>query len=141
MPTKEELKELAKLRLKEAETLFDAELYDGAVYLCGYAVEFALKARICQLLEVNEYPSYGRLKTAYAVHDLSQLLLLSGLKNKMSAGDIKLRTNWFLITPDSSSPDQKMIWTPEIRYQPKDFILKKGNYSAVSLEINFKAKS
>ncbi len=85
-------------------------------------VEFALKARICQLLDVNEYPSSGKLKTAYAVHDLSQLLLLSGLKNKMSAGDIKLRTNWFLITPDSSSPDQKMIWTPEIRYQPKGFI-------------------
>ena len=115
MATKEELKELAKLRLKEAETLFDAELYDGAVYLCGYAVEFALKAKICKLLDVDEYPSSGKLKTAYAVHDLSQLLLLSGLKNKMNTGDIKLRTNWFLITPDTSSPNQKMIWTPEIR--------------------------
>ncbi len=49
MPTRNELKELAKLRLAEAEKLCDAGYYDGAAYLCGYAVEFALKARICRL--------------------------------------------------------------------------------------------
>ena len=57
MPTRNELKELAKLRLKEAETLFDAGLYDGAVYVCGYVIELALKARICKLLDISEYPS------------------------------------------------------------------------------------
>ena len=35
MPTRDEFKELAKLRLQEAETLFQAGLYDGAAYLCG----------------------------------------------------------------------------------------------------------
>ncbi|RLC04104.1 MAG: hypothetical protein DRI57_28560 [Deltaproteobacteria bacterium] len=57
MPTRNELKELAKLRLKEAETLFNAGLYDGSAYLCGYVTEFALKARICKLLGIDEYPS------------------------------------------------------------------------------------
>ncbi len=42
MPTRNELKELAKLRLREAETLFNAGLYDGSAYLCGYVTEFAL---------------------------------------------------------------------------------------------------
>ncbi len=38
MPTRNELKELAKLRLEEAETLFNACLYDGTVYICGYVI-------------------------------------------------------------------------------------------------------
>jgi hypothetical protein len=46
MPTRNDLKELAKLRLAEAETLYHAGYYDGATYLCGYAVEFALKATL-----------------------------------------------------------------------------------------------
>lgn len=109
MPTRAEFKQLAKLRLREAETLFSAGLYDGAAYLCGYAVEFALKARICKLLGLNEYPETGRLKTAYAVHDFNQLLILSGLQPKLDPGNADLFTNWSVATP----------WTPERRYQPK----------------------
>jgi len=109
MPTRSELKELAKLRLKEAETLFAARLYDGAVYLCGYAVEFALKARICRLLGVNEYPSSGNLKSVYAVHNFNQLLLLSGLQSKLDQNNVALFSNWSIATP----------WTPERRYSPK----------------------
>lgn len=109
MPTRKELKELAKLRLKEAETLFHAGFYDGAVYLCGYVIEFALKARICRVLDIDDYPSSGKLKSAYAVHDFDQLLLLSGLKNKLNAANVELYTNWSIATP----------WTPELRYEPK----------------------
>lgn len=109
MPTRNELRELAKLRLKEAETLFSAGLYDGTVYLCGYVIEFALKARICKLLEIDEYPASGKLKSAYAVHDFDQLLLLSGLKNKLNNANAELYANWSVATP----------WTPEIRYSPK----------------------
>ena len=35
-----------KLRLREAKLLLDAKDWDGAYYLAGYAVEFALKIRI-----------------------------------------------------------------------------------------------
>jgi len=109
MPTSDELKELARLRLKEAETLFTAGLYDGAVYLCGYVVEFALKARICRLLGVSEYPSSGKFKPVYAVHDFNQLLLLSGLQSKLDPSNVDLFTNWSTATP----------WTPERRYSPR----------------------
>ena len=109
MPTRNELKKLAQLRLKEAETLFATRLYDGAVYLCGYAVEFALKARICKLLGVNEYPASGKLKSVYAVHDFDQLLLLSGLQSKLDPTKLELFNNWSTSTP----------WTPERRYSPK----------------------
>jgi len=113
MPTRNELKKLARLRLKEAESLFAARLYDGAVYLCGYTVEFALKARICRLLGVNEYPSSGKLKSVYAVHDFNQLLLLSGLQSRLDQNNVALFSNWSIATP----------WTPERRYSPK------GTYS------------
>jgi len=114
MPTRKELKELARLRLKEAEALFDAGLYDGAVYLCGYVIEFALKARICKLLEIDKYPDSGKLKSVYAVHDLDQLLLLSGLKSRLKPTDAGLYTNRSAATP----------WTPEMRYRPEGSVSK-----------------
>jgi len=109
MPTITEFKQLAKLRLKEAETLYSARLYDGSVYLCGYAVEFALKARICKLLGLTDYPASGKFKNVYAVHDINHLLILSGLQPKLDLGNVDLYTNWSLATP----------WTPERRYMPK----------------------
>ena len=115
MPTRNEFKELAKLRLQEAETLFQAELYDGAAYLCGYVIEFALKARICRLLDVTDYPASGQLKSAYAVHNFDQLLLLAGLKSKLAPTNVELVTNWLIATP----------WTPEMRYTPKGTISRK----------------
>jgi hypothetical protein len=107
--TAQELKELAFLRMKEAETLFDAGLYDGAAYLCGYVVELALKARICKHLCLPEYPDSGTHKKFFAVHDFDHLLLLSGLKPEVSlTHDPELFNNWSVATP----------WNPERRYLP-----------------------
>ena len=85
VPNRQELKCLARLRLREAEALHAAGIYDGAAYLAGYAVEMALKARICRVLGVPDYPLAGPLKPAYAVHDLAQLALLAGLKQRLDA--------------------------------------------------------
>lgn len=96
------------MRLQEAETLFNAELYDGCVYLCGYVVELALKACICRLLDTNDYPATGEYKRVYAVHDLDQLLFLAGLRTKLDPANQPLFTNWSLAVP----------WNPaERRYQ------------------------
>ena len=83
VPTAQELKAIADLRLNEAEILFNAHSYDGAAYLCGYVVEVALKARICKHLGLQDYPEIGRYGKMFAVHDLVHLLLLSGLKPEM----------------------------------------------------------
>ena len=55
-----ELREISAARLEDAQALFDAGHYDGVVYLCGYAVELALKARICETLDWDGYPSTNR---------------------------------------------------------------------------------
>ncbi len=115
MPTARELRDLARLRLREAEALYAAGLYDGAAYLCGYSVEFALKARICTLLGLTDYPPPGELKRAYAIHDCDQLRLLAGLKNTMTLGSPRLLSNWSVATR----------WKVEDRYNPKGSVPQK----------------
>lgn len=106
MPSRQELKRLARLRLREAEILHAAGLYDGAAYLAGYAIEMALKARICRLLGVEDYPIAGSLRPAYAVHDLAQLVLLAGLQQKLDAAAPPVLANWSTAGP----------WKPDRRY-------------------------
>lgn len=51
---------MARARLKEAQILFKAKRYDAATYLCGYAIELALKARICQTLGYIHFPETNK---------------------------------------------------------------------------------
>ncbi|RCR70169.1 HEPN domain-containing protein [Larkinella punicea] len=51
MLLKADLKRIAQARLHDAKVLLDAGRYDGATYLCGYAIELGLKLRICKTLK------------------------------------------------------------------------------------------
>ena len=76
-----ELDRIAKARLEDAKVLLQAGRYDGATYLCGYAVEVALKARICRTLNWTDFPSTaGEFQSyrSFQTHDLDVLLHLSG---------------------------------------------------------------
>lgn len=110
MATRQELQDLANLRLREAETLFAAGLYDGCVYLCGYVVEVALKARICATLSIGDYPEKGsRLKDAFRTHDFDDLKLLAGMESEFSAINPIPWANWLVATE----------WEPDWRYKPQ----------------------
>jgi HEPN domain-containing protein len=104
MATREELQELARLRLREAEALFAARLYDGCVYLCGYVVELALKAAICATLAIPEYPDEPMFRT----HRFKELILLAGLREQITPAHPGLLNNWSVATD----------WKPDWRYQP-----------------------
>jgi HEPN domain-containing protein len=81
MIPRNELKKIARARLKDADILMASRRYDGAIYLCGYAVEIALKARICQTLKWQGYPSSKREfhdYQSFRTHDLDVLLHLAG---------------------------------------------------------------
>jgi HEPN domain-containing protein len=56
-----DLRELALLRLKEAQVLFANGCWSGAYYLAGYAVECALKACIAKGTERHEFPDLKRV--------------------------------------------------------------------------------
>jgi hypothetical protein len=118
-----ELENLCKDRIKEAEALVKARLYDGAYYLCGYAVEVALKKRICKTLRWNGYPkTEAEFKnlSSFKTHDLDMLLHLSGIEDKLKQHFL---FEWSVV----------IAWKPEIRYasRAKNEQMAKGMIEAV----------
>jgi hypothetical protein len=88
--------------------LLRAKRFDGAFYLGGYAVEVALKVRICRTLKwvgfpdaPSEFQGLQSLKT----QDLETLLRLSGIDARVRATRL---AEWSTCSN----------WRPETRYQP-----------------------
>lgn len=80
MIARNDLRKMAKARLKDAEVLFQHARYDSATYLSGYAIELALKARLCMVLKWEEFPESNKDFEDYRsfrTHDLNVLLSLS----------------------------------------------------------------
>jgi hypothetical protein len=101
-----ELDNIAAARLQDAQVLLAAGRFDGATYLCGYAVEVSLKARICRVLNWPEFPSTGGEFQAYRsfqTHELDVLLRLSGQEARIKQNHFAL---WNAVA----------IWKTESRY-------------------------
>jgi HEPN domain-containing protein len=97
---------IANARLEDARALYDAGRFDGAAYLCGYAVELALKARICRALAWAEFPNANsefRSYQSFKTHDLDVLLHLSGQELSIKQAHF---ASWNVV----------VVWTPESRY-------------------------
>lgn len=82
-----EFQQLAEVRIKEAEALLAAGMWDGACYLAGYAVECALKACIAKLTRAEDFPP--RETRDYYTHDLAKLLKTAGLETAWKAATAK----------------------------------------------------
>jgi hypothetical protein len=81
MLTPADLRAIAHSRLQDAHILFANARYDGAGYVCGYAVELILKAGICDTLNWPGYPASRNEFTnllSFKTHNLDVLLSLSG---------------------------------------------------------------
>jgi hypothetical protein len=103
-----ELLELARARIREAKLLYNKRSYDGAAYLCGYGVEFSLKARICKHQRWPDFPSKDnefKGKENLKTHNFNRLLEFTGIAPK-------IRTN--CVTEWSALKD----WSPDYRYKP-----------------------
>jgi HEPN domain-containing protein len=74
-----DLRRLARIRLREARALLEARCYDGAYYLCGYAVEVALKACIAKQTRRHDFPDRKTVNDSYS-HDLRTLIKVAGLE-------------------------------------------------------------
>ncbi len=53
---KEDLQNLSRMRLEDAKILLEGERFSACYYLCGYAVEMALKAVIAKNFHQNVIP-------------------------------------------------------------------------------------
>lgn len=74
-----ELQQLARLRIREANILFQNGSYSGAYYLSGYTIECALKACIAKKTKRHDFPDKDFINKSY-VHNLEQLIGLPVLK-------------------------------------------------------------
>lgn len=113
MPSRNELKAISKTRLKEVKVLYHNQLYDGAKYLSGYAIETALKARICRILD-SDYPESGEIAKSFLTHKLDILVKLGGLQNLLDNElntNINFKTNWSLATSWNEAFRYKTIGT------------------------------
>ncbi len=107
-----DFKELAEVRIDEANALFAAGKYDGAFYLAGYAVECALKACAAKLTNEHDFPPKPKSIHDYYSHEIEKLLKTAGLtaaRDSDAAADPDLEANWSVVKD----------WTEESRYERK----------------------
>lgn len=101
------LRDIAAARLEDARHLLVAGRFDGAAYICGYAVELALKARICDTLGWSEFPATSKEFHPYRslqTHSLEVLLTFTGQQQNVKSNFL---VEWFDVA----------AWDPESRYK------------------------
>jgi HEPN domain-containing protein len=102
----DELDKLQKTRIDDAEALLEAGRFDGAIYLSGYAIEIALKARICKTLRWSAFPETNKEfegLISFKTHDFNLLLRLSGVEALIKSSHWD---EWSIV----------LKWKPELRY-------------------------
>lgn len=103
-----DLQKSARSYLRAAGVLYRSKNHDAAVYLCGYAVEIALKARICRTLKWKGFPatrSEFQKFRSLQTHDLETLLQFSGVEDRIKPA---FHADWSAVE----------TWRPEQRYDP-----------------------
>jgi HEPN domain-containing protein len=74
-----DLQTMSEERVADAAALLNAERYQAAYYLCGYAIECALKACIARKTREFDFPDRKLVNDSY-VHDVGKLLKVAGLE-------------------------------------------------------------
>jgi len=107
---------LARLRLKEARTLFKAGLPAGAFYLAGYSVECALKACIAKKVRRHDFPDKATVARSWR-HDLRELVntaeLGPELERELEANP-QFSANWGVVKD----------WSERSRYRTDTTLIK-----------------
>lgn len=122
MISSKDLQSIANDRLLDAEVLFKGNRYDGAVYICGYAVEVALKYRICITLNWTAFPSTKKEFENYRslkVHDLDLLLSFTGIESRIKSNSL---ADWSIVSK----------WDPEKRYDVGGSIIERDAQAMIN---------
>lgn len=108
------LKSLALERLRDAECLIANGHAGAAYYIGGYAIELALKAVVCKRLNIEIFEKEvvpRHIAKSFMIHDLSDLLILSGLTNDLENAcieDYVFQVSWSRVSD----------WSEQRRYDP-----------------------
>jgi hypothetical protein len=119
-----DLKGLARARLRESRALLESGEYSGAYYLAGYVVECALKACIAKQTLRHDFPNKERANTSWS-HSLIGLIQVAGLQTALDAerkADPQFDANWGVVKD----------WKTDTRYASKDQTQAEGLVRAIS---------
>jgi len=106
--TQDELISSAESKIISAYFLAGGERYDDAIYLCGYAVEFLLKAIVCKSRNLSQYPENEKNHKTHKTDLLVDLANIRPLLEARILSDADFMLNWSIST----------VWSPELRYNP-----------------------
>jgi len=121
---RKDLKELARIRLREARVLLRNEQYEGAYYLCGYVVECGLKACIAKQTRRYDFPDKKTVNASYT-HSLTSLAGVAGLAlvlDQEMKDDPEFANNWAVVKD----------WSEESRYKKRTKKEAQDLYSAIT---------
>lgn len=125
MISKKILRELVDQKLKDADVLIANRRYASAIYIAGYAIELALKLKVCKIFKfVQGFPEnkaefifyQNSVKSQSLLagtitqikdirnHDLNKLLFYSGVEYQLR---LNFLNEWNLVVG----------WDPEMRYK------------------------
>lgn len=86
------MKSAAIERLADSQCLLAGGRYASAISLALYALEISLKVRLCERLDLDALPK------PFEIHELDELLLLCGLKNRLDDPIFSgVKTNWGIL--------------------------------------------
>ena len=108
--------------------MLDKGLYDGAYYLCGYAVECALKACIAKNVKRHDFPDRKVVNDSYT-HDLVKLIRTAGLDSEL---DNEMKTNPGFIANWRVVKD----WSENSRYLRNSKVEAHNLYKAITTRKN-----
>lgn len=119
-----DFKKLSRIRVVEAKTLLDVGQYSGAYYLCGYAIECAIKACIAKQTGKHDFPDKQKANDSW-VHDLYKLVTVAGLQASLEQeiqGDAQFEANWKTVKG----------WSERSRYDVSPRSIAEDLYKAVT---------
>jgi HEPN domain-containing protein len=109
-----DLQKMAEERVADAAALLAAERFQAAYYLCGYAIECALKACIARKTREFEFPD-RKLANDSHVHDLTKLLRVAGIDGILQGEEGRnhdFATNWAIVKDWSEASRYNAAITP-----------------------------
>jgi len=121
---RDDLKELARIRLKDARVLLENGNYEGAYYICGYVVECVLKACIAKQTKQYDFPDKNIVSKVFT-HKFEDLVGLAGLKRELEQEKKNngiFQANWVIVTQ----------WSAESRYERYGENKARDLYSAIT---------
>ena len=122
---RDDFRELAQKRLKEAQTLLQQKCYSGAYYLSGYVIECGLKACIAKQTKEIHFPPEPKIVHDIYVHDIEKLVKSAGLtttRDKDLKNDPNLAINWTMVKD----------WNEQSRYENYTQAKAQDLYNAIS---------